>query len=97
VTGTAWLLFGMKRLGFEAVVGMRRNRRLRGGGTLQGLGQQGSRVYLWGCSFPVWVAWYRYPLPQGGWEWQHVVATVPATPQTLLVWGRRRFTIEHFF
>jgi hypothetical protein len=87
----------MKRLGFEAVVGMRRNRRLRGGGTLQGLGQQGSRVYLWGCSFPVWVAWYRYPLPQGGWEWRYGVATFPATPRTLLTWGRRRFSIEHFF
>lgn len=95
--GAAWFLFGVKRLGFEAVVGMRRNRRLRGGGRLGDLRRQGSRVYLWGLSFPVWVAWYRYPLPQGGWEWRYGVATFPATPRTLLTWGRRRFSIEHFF
>ncbi|AEB12853.1 hypothetical protein Marky_2130 [Marinithermus hydrothermalis DSM 14884] len=38
--GTTWFLFGVKRLGFEAVVGMRRDRRLRGGG---GLGTSGGR------------------------------------------------------
>ena len=43
------------------------------------------------------MAWYRYPLPQGGWEWRYVVTTFPATAQTALTWGRRRFTIEHFF
>ncbi|MBI5812381.1 MAG: transposase [Meiothermus silvanus] len=95
--GTAWFLFGVKRLGFEAVVGMRRNRRLRGGGTLQGLRRQGSRVYLWGLSFSVWAIRYRYPLPQGGWEWRYGVVPFPATPRTLLTWGRRRFSIEHFF
>ncbi|GAB1858758.1 hypothetical protein MHTCC0001_35990 [Flavobacteriaceae bacterium MHTCC 0001] len=95
--GTAWFLFGVRRLGLETVVGMRRDRRLRGGGRLLDLRRQGSRVYLWGLSFPVWVAWYRYPLPQGGWEWRYVVATFPATPRTMLTWGRRRFTVEHFF
>ncbi|BDG27754.1 hypothetical protein TthSNM66_23900 (plasmid) [Thermus thermophilus] len=73
--GTAWFLSGVRRLGFAAVVGMRRDRRLRGGGRLSDLRRQGSQVYLWGLSFPVWVAWYRYPLPQGGWEWRYVVAT----------------------
>ena len=62
-------------MGLEAVVGMRRDRRLQGGGRLLDLRRQGSWVYLWGLSFPVWVAWYRYPLPQGGWEWRYVVAT----------------------
>lgn len=73
--GTAWFLFGVRRLGLETVVGMRRDRRLRGGGRLLDLRRQGSQVYLWGLSFPVWVAWYRYPLPQGGWKWRYVVAT----------------------
>ena len=95
--GTAWFLFGVRRLGLETVVGMRRDRRLRGGGRLLDLRRQGSRVYLWRLSFPVWVAWYRYPLPQGGWEWRYVVATFPATPRTMLTWGKRRFTVEHFF
>jgi hypothetical protein len=95
--GTSWFLFGVKRMGLEAVVGMRHDRRLRGGGTLRGLRRQGSRVYLRGLPFPVWVAWYRYPLPDGGWEWRYVVATFPATSQTMLTWGKRRFTIEPFF
>ncbi|BFH86591.1 hypothetical protein TthTF27_20830 (plasmid) [Thermus thermophilus] len=43
------------------------------------------------------MAWYRYPLPQGGWEWRYVGATFPATPRTMLTWGKRRFTVEHFF
>ncbi|HEU4742463.1 MAG TPA: transposase [Meiothermus sp.] len=95
--GTAWFLSGVKRLGFEAVVGIRQDRRLQGGGRLLDLRRQGSRVYLRGLAFPVWVAWYRYPLPQGGWAWRYVVATFPATPRTMLTWGKRRFTIEHFF
>jgi hypothetical protein len=77
-------------LGFEAVVGMRRNRRLRGGGTLQGLRRQGSRVHLRGFPFPLRAIRYRYPLPQGGWEWRYVVATFPATPRTMLTWGLLR-------
>jgi len=90
VTGAAWFLFGVRRMGLETVVGMRWDRRLGGGGRLLRLKRQGSRVYLWGLSFPVWVAWYRYPLPQGGWEWRYVVATFPATPRTLLTWGLLR-------
>ena len=54
-------------------------------------------MHLRGLPFPVWVSWYRYPLPGGGWTWRYVVATFPAGPRTVLVWGRRRFTIEHFF
>lgn len=34
-------------MGLETVVGMRRDRRLRGGGRLLDLRRQGSRVYLW--------------------------------------------------
>lgn len=67
-----------------------------GRGRLLDLRRQGSRVYLWGLSFPVWVAWYRYPLPQGGWEWRYVVCT--ATPRTILTWGKGEFTVrKHFF
>ncbi|RIH85212.1 Transposase DDE domain protein [Meiothermus luteus] len=41
------------------------------------------------------------PTPPSAWQGKRLkkygVATFPATPRTLLVWGRRRFTIEHFF
>ncbi|AFV77247.1 transposase family protein (plasmid) [Thermus oshimai JL-2] len=84
--GTARFLSGVKRMGLEAVVGVRRDRK----------GWE-ERVHLWGLPFPVWAFRYRYPLPGGGWEWRYGVATFPATSRTMLVWGRRRFSIEHFF
>lgn len=40
--GTAWFLFGVRRLGLETVVGMRRDRRLRGGGRLWTSGGRGA-------------------------------------------------------
>ncbi len=73
---------------------MRWNRRTREGLSLQG---RGAQVYLRGLPFPVWAARYRYPLPGRGWEWRYVVAIFPAASGTILVWGRRRFSIESFF
>ncbi len=84
-------------MGLEAIVGVRRDRRTREGKRLQDLRRLGERVYLRGLPFPVWAFRYRYPLPGGEWEWRYGVATFPATARTMLVWGRRRFTIEHFF
>ncbi|MGK0617278.1 transposase [Meiothermus cerbereus] len=91
--GTSRFLLGVRRMGLEAIVGVRRDRHLRGGGHLAQLRRQGGRVYLRGLSFPVWAFRYRYPLPGGGWEWRYGVATA----RTMLVWGRKRFAIEHFF
>lgn len=95
--GTLPFLAGVRRMGLEAIVGVRRDRRTREGKRLQDLGRLGGRVYLRGLPFPVWALRYRYPLPGGRWEWRYGVATFPATSRTLLLWGRRRFTIEHFF
>ena len=95
--GTLCFLTGVQGMGLEAVVGMRRDRRTREGQRLLNLRRQGSKVYLRGLAFPVWVSWYRYPLPKGKWEWRYVVATFPASGRTVLLWGRRRFSIEHFF
>lgn len=95
--GTLPFLAGVRRLELEAVVGMRRNRRTREGLSLQELKGRGAQVYLRGLPFPVWATRYRYPLPGGGWEWRYVVASFPAASGTILVWGRRRFSIEHFF
>ncbi|WP_119313406.1 transposase [Calidithermus terrae] len=95
--GTLPFLAGVRRMGLEAIVGVRRDRRTREGKRLQDLRRLGGRVYLRGLPFPVWVFRYRYPLPGGRWERRYGVATFPATSRTLLLWGRRRFTIEHFF
>ncbi|RTI01902.1 transposase, partial [Thermus scotoductus] len=95
--GTARFLLGVRRMGLEAVVGVRWDRKVREGGGLRDLRRSGSRVHLRGLPFPVWAFRYRHPLPGGGWEWRYVVATFPATPRTMLTWGKRRFTVEHFF
>lgn len=88
--GALRFLAGARAMGPEVIVGMRRDRKTVGGLALSQPRRQGSRVYLRGLRFPVPVSWYRYPLPEGGWEWRYVVATFPATPRTHLVWGRRR-------
>lgn len=52
--GTLTFLYGLHRLGYEGVVGMRRNRRLSDGQKLAEV-RQGERVFLRGLSLPVWV------------------------------------------
>ncbi len=83
--------------GWRGWWGWRHDRRLQGGGRLRDRKRQGSRVYLLGLACPVWVSGYRYPRAGGGWAWRYGVATFPATGRTMLLWGRRRFSIEHFF
>ena len=97
MTGTLCFLTGVQGMGLEAVVGMQRDRRTREGQRLLNLRRQGGKVYLRGLAFPVWVSWYRYPLPKGKWAWRYVVATFSASGGTVPLWSKRRFSIEHFF
>ena len=76
--GTLRFLTGVRGMGLEAVVGMRRDRRTREGQRLLNLRRQGSKAYR-GLAFAVWVSGYRYPLPKGKWERRCVVATSPAS------------------
>jgi hypothetical protein len=68
--GTLRFLTGVRGMGLEAVVGMRRDRRTREGQRLLKLRRQGSKVYR-GLAFAVWVSGYRYPLPKGRAEVPH--------------------------
>lgn len=93
--GTTSFLVGVKRLGMDAVVGMRCDRRLADG---RGISQarSGERVILLGLPFPVTVA--RYHLPRNkAWETRFVVATFVAAARVISRWGRRRWRIEAFF
>jgi hypothetical protein len=93
--GTTAFLVGVKRLGLDAVVGMRRDRRLVDGRSIS-QARCGERVTLLGLPFPVTVA--RYHLPRhGGRETRFVVATFVAAARVISRWGRRRWRIEAFF
>jgi len=93
--GTTTFLVGVKRLGLDAVVGMRKDRRLADG---RGISQapSGERVILLGLPFPVTVA--RYHLSRNGQrEIRFVVATFIAAARVISRWGKRRWRIEGFF
>ena len=93
--GSTTFLVGVKRLGMDAVVGMRCDRRLEDG---RGISQvrSGERVILRGLPFPVTVARYHLPGNKGQGT-RFVVATLMLTGQVTSRWGRRRWRIEEFF
>ena len=82
-------------MGLDAVVGMRRDRRLEGGREIS-QARSGESVILLGLPFAVTVA--RYHLPRDGRrEMRLVVATFTAASRVISRWGRRRWRIEGFF
>lgn len=93
--GNNTFLAGVKRLGLDTVVGMRRDRRLEDGRAISEA-RSGEVVMLLGLPFAVTVA--RYYLPRDGRrETRFVVATFVATARVISAWGRRRWRIEAFF
>jgi hypothetical protein len=93
--GTTTFLVGVKRVGLDAVVGMRCDRRLADSRSIS-QARCGERVILLGLPFPVTVA--RYYLSRNGQrEIRFVVATFIATARVISRWGRRRWRIEGFF
>jgi hypothetical protein len=93
--GNTLFLEGVRKLGLNAVVGMRSDRILEDGRQLHEV-RSGEQVTPTGLSFPVTVA--RYQLKrQGKRETQIVVATFVAEGRILSRWGKRRWRIEGFF
>jgi hypothetical protein len=93
--GNTIFLAGVKQLGLDAVVGMRRDRRLQDGRAITQV-RSGESVFLKDLPFPVTVA--RYHLPGSGQrETRFVIATVPAAARAISKWGKCRWRIEAFF
>lgn len=93
--GNTLFLEGVKKLGLDAVVGMRCDRHLEDGRQLHEV-RSGEQVTPTGLSFAVTVA--RYHLKrQDGRETRFVVATFTAKGHLISRWGKRRWRIEGFF
>ena len=93
--GNTLFLEGVRKLGLDAVVGMRCDRHLEDGRHLHEV-RSGEQVTPTGLSFPVTVA--RYHLKrQDGRETRVVVATLSTHARSISRWGKRRWHIEGFF
>lgn len=88
---------GVRRLGHHAVVGVRRDRRLRGGRGLDQAAIRGEQVFLEGLEVPVYVAAYWLKKRDGTREKRFVLCTKALSPAHIVRWGRRRWCIESFF
>ena len=92
----AQFLQRVRELGHHAVVGVRRDRRLRDGRRLDRAGSRGERVFLEGLEVPVYVASY-WLKREGKREKRFVLCTKALSPKHIVRWGKRRWRIEGFF
>lgn len=95
--GSTELIEGCADLEYPLLVGMACDRKTKQGFRLDQLALQGTMVELRDCRVPVYVAWFKLKGKDGRFEWRYVVSTVPATAQTMIRWGKRRWRIEAFF
>jgi hypothetical protein len=89
-------LEGVRQLGYHAVVGVRRDRRLSDGRRLDQANSRGERVFLKGLEgVAVYVAsyWLRRA---GSREKRFVLCTKALSPEHIVRWGKRRWAIEGF-
>jgi Transposase DDE domain len=94
--GTVEFLRKVRELGYQAVVGMRCDRRLQDGRQLSDLRTRGEQVALRGLSFPVFVSWV-WLKRQGQREQRFAVSTRALSGTHIARWGKRRWQIEGFF
>lgn len=85
----------LKALGFEAVTGMRSDRKVQDGRHLRDVAK-GEKVMLGGLAFPVWVSWFDITRKKRKLRY-FVISLAKATGRTIKRWGRFRWRIEAFF
>jgi hypothetical protein len=97
-TGFGSVLFieGVKRRGHAGIIGVRCDRRLADGRSVQQLVHKGQHLRLDGLKFPVSISWL-YLKRDGQLEKRFVISTRPLKGSTITWWGRRRWAIEGFF
>jgi hypothetical protein len=98
--GTVEFLQAVQRRSWRAVVGMRCNRKLLDGRSLQQLyrkGKRGQQVQIKGISHPLTVSWFWLKRAEGKRELRFVVSTHPYSGAYLVQLGRKRWAIEGFF
>ncbi len=87
---------GLNKLGFEAVVGMRHDRKLADGRKLHDA-KQGEELRLENLEVSLWVGRFILKKPDGSREVRYIVATFRASGRYLALLGRKRWLIEQLF
>jgi Transposase DDE domain len=98
--GTLEFLNAVRKRSWRAVVGMRCNRKLSDGRSLQQLyrnGKRGQQQQLEGFSYPLTVSWFWLKRAGRKRELRFVVSTHPYSGVYLVRLGRKRWAIEGFF
>ena len=98
--GTVEFLQAVQQRQWRAVVGMRGNRQMQNGKSLNQLyrsGRRGQQVCLVGLSKPLTVSWFWLKRSEGKRELRFVVSTYPYSGVYLVRLGRQRWAIEGFF
>ena len=88
---------GVHARGFQAILGIREDRRTVEDKPLTRLKRRGSKVMLKGLKIPVWVSWFYLRFENGDREKRFVISTAPMAGSKLVRLGRYRWKIEAFF
>lgn len=91
-------LYGIRKLKYHAIVGVRVDRKLVDGRSLRHLHKRGQQVRFVGLNFPVTVSWY-YLKRDDGKERKTQCCCLPDSniASTITWWGKRRWQIEGWF
>jgi hypothetical protein len=89
-------LKGVKKLRYQAIVGIPNNRKLADGRQIKMLGKKGQQVQLSGWDDVVTASWF-YLKRDGKLEKRFVISTRALKGSTIAWWGSRRWAIEGFF
>ena len=95
--GSIEFLYGIRKLKYHAIVGVRVDRKLVDGRSLRHLHKRGQQVRFVGLNFPVTVSWYYLKRDDGKLEKRFVLSTRPLKASTITWWGKRRWQIEGWF
>lgn len=98
--GTIEFLKAVRQRSWQAVVGMRGNRKLQDARCLKDLyrhAKRGLQVHLEGIDYPLTVSWFWLKRADGQRELRFVASTHPYSGAYLVQLGRKRWAIEGFF
>jgi hypothetical protein len=88
---------GVHQRGFQALVGIRADRRTVEDRPLSRLKRKGTKVMLKGLAIPMWASWFHLTFENGDKEQRFIVSTFPMAGSQLVRLGRSRWRIESFF
>ena len=89
-------LNGVKKLRYQAIVGIPKNRLMDDGRAIRTITKKGQQVKLTGLDGLVTASWF-YLQRNGKLEQRFVISTRVLKGSTITWWGRRRWAIEGFF